>query len=394
MPANRDWIESRLDAHRLSGSYRTLRVLDRQGPLTLLNGESVLNFSSNDYLGLSVHPQVIKAAQEALKIYGAGAGASRLVTGNLRLHEQLEQALSRFKQSPSCLLFGSGVLANIGLITTLAGKDDLIAVDRLIHASIIDGAVQSRATLARFRHNDPDDLRQQISKRRRKRRFRRTLVITESVFSMGGDLAPLNELAKTAAEAESTFIVDEAHAIGVFGENGEGLSTALGCETEVDVSVGTLSKALGCYGGFVCLDEKRRCLLINEARSLIFSTALPPSICASALAAVQVLREQPGMGRRLRASADRFRAVLADAGLNTLNSQSQIVPVVVGENQTAVRMSELLLKEGILAAAIREPTVPRGTARIRFSLSAAHSKDELDAAAAKIIKAASELRLI
>lgn len=386
-----EWIEETLAALRGDDLERTLRLQPGVGGVLEHHGRRVLNFASNDYLNLAQHPEVLDAAHRALDRYGAGAGASRLVTGNLALHEELEAALASHKQRPAALLFGSGYLANAGLVTACVGREDTVLADRLVHASLIDAVLLSRATLRRFRHNDAAHLRECLAEPRKKGR---RLVITESVFSMDGDLAPLPALVQSAREADAVILVDEAHASGVFGPHGAGRVVEEGLQDEVHLCMGTLSKAFGAYGGFVACTPSMRQFLVNRARSLIYTTALPPAVVGAALGALRVLEADPQRGTRLLQRAEQFRDRLRGAGLNTLGSASQIVPIMVGNNRKAIDLSERLRREDIVAVAIRPPTVPAGTARIRLSLTTAHTKEDLDRAFEAIVRAGREEGLI
>lgn len=384
-----DWIAGELDSRRREGLERRPATYPEAGGKITLDGKVFLNLASNDYLDLSRHPAVISAAAGALRVFGAGATASRLVTGTLSIHCELEAALAKLKGYPAALAFGSGYMANAGVIASLAGRDDTVLVDKLAHASILDAVILSRARLQRFRHNDVAHLEELLKK---DCGTGRRLVVTESVFSMDGDIAPLRDIAAAASKASAMLMVDEAHATGVFGPGGSGLVRELGLEQDVNVSMGTLSKALGGYGGFIACSAQMRELMINTARPFIFSTGLPPASAASALAAIGVMAERPGMGRDLLENAARLRRRLRDAGLDTGSSSSQIVPVIVGENHIAVEMAERLKARGILVAAIRPPTVPAGTARLRLSVSLAHSMADLDRAADEVILAVNAAR--
>ena len=380
------WIEEFLAGLRAEHAERRTSVYPGSGGKLRLDGREVLNFSYNDYLGLSKHSRVVSAAKRALDEFGAGATASRLVTGTLPLHEELEQRVAHFKGYPAALLFGSGFLTNSGIIPSVVGRDDTVLADKLVHASLIDAVTLSRATLLRFRHNDVPHLEELLAKKSAGRR----LVVTESVFSMDGDLAPLPEIAAAAARHGAMLMVDEAHATGVFGPCGGGLVRQHGLESSVNLSMGTLSKAAGSYGGFVACSVPMRELLVNRARALIYTTALPPSVVASSIAALEILQASPEMGSELLKRADGFRSRLKDAGLDTLQSASQIVPIVVGENSKALALAERLRAAGILAVAIRPPTVPQGSARLRLSITLEHSKSDLARAAGLIIAAAKE----
>lgn len=380
------WIEGELDALRGDHLLRSLSSWPGSGGHFDAGEVSLLNFASNDYLDLAHHPLTIAAARDAASTWGTGATASRLVTGTLTLHEELESQLAAHKGYPAALLFGSGYLANAGLIAALASDGDAIIADKLIHASILDAAKLSGARLFRFQHNDVDHLRAVTL---RAGKFRRLLVVTESVFSMDGDLAPLREIADVAQEIGALLIVDEAHATGVFGPHGSGRVRELHLEHAVNVSMFTLSKALGGYGGGVACSRLLRDWFINKARSFIYTTALPPPVVAAASAAVSLLGEHPDWGRELLGRAAFLRAELQARGLDTLDSASQIVPVLVGDNAKTLRVASRLRAEGILVAAIRPPTVPPGTARLRLSLTLAHGERDLRRAAEAIGKAMS-----
>ena len=382
---NESWITEVLSRLREEHLERSLVSYPECGGRMRLDGRDVLNFSSNDYLNLARHPGPARAAAEAAANAGAGATASRLVTGTLDLHEALEHRLAAFKGFPAALLFGSGYLANAGIIPALAGRDDHVFADRLAHASILDAVVLSRATLHRCHHNDPGHLDQLL---RRAPPGARRLVVTESVFSMDGDLAPLPDLARVAREHGAMFMVDEAHATGVFGPAGSGLVREHRLEREVNISMATLSKALGGYGGFAACNPAVRALLVNRARSLIYSTALPPTVAAAAIAALDLVEQNPGWGAELQRRAAIFRSTLAAAGFDTMQSASQIIPVLVGQNDKALALSRRLRDDGILCVAIRPPTVPQGTARLRFSITLAHSEQDLLHAAERIAAAA------
>lgn len=386
-----EWIAGELDSCRGEQLDRHLTVYPEAGGKIRVGGRTVLNFSSNDYLDLSRHPAVTSAAIGALRTCGAGATASRLVTGTLAIHDDLECALAKFKDYPAALVFGCGYMANAGVIASLVGRDDTVLVDRLAHASILDAAVLSRARFCRFRHNDAAHLGDLL---RKSGNSGRRLVVTESVFSMDGDIAPLRDIAAAARASSAMLMIDEAHSTGVFGPGGSGIVRELRLERDVNVSMGTLSKALGGYGGFVACSGLLRDLLVNRARSFIFSTALPPASAASALAALGVLAASPDMGRDLLENAAMFRGRLGAAGLNTGSSASQIIPLILGENRLVVELSARLRGRGIIAAAIRPPAVPAGTARLRLSVTLAHTRDDLEHAADEIISVAKDMRVL
>jgi len=340
-----------------------------------IGDRTYLNFSSNDYLNLARHPDVVAKAAEALRAAGCGATASRLLTGTLTWHDELEQKLARYKGYPCALLFGSGFLANVGTIPALMGRNDYVFADKLVHASIVDAIMLSRAKLYRFRHNDVEHLEQLLKK---SETSGRRLIVTESVFSMDGDLAPLQDIAHVAQRHGAMVMVDEAHATGVFGPRGGGLVREWELEPMINIGLGTLSKAFGGYGGFVACSESMRAFLINHARSFIYSTALPPSVVGAALGAMQVIEESCDLGAQLLKNVAVFRNRLQEAGLNTGNSASQIIPIMVGKNSKALAISEKLREQGIIGVAIRPPTVPQGTARIRLSVTLAHTREDLE----------------
>ena len=384
MRTGETWIADELAARRREGLERSLIVLDSAGPRVTVGGRALLNVSGNDYLGLAHHPQVLARARECLDRFGAGASASRLVVGTLACHEELEARLARFKGCPAALTFGSGYAANLGLIPALAGRADRVFIDRLAHASLVDGAVLSRARLQRFRHNDADHLAALLGKCPA---GGRKLVVTESVFSMDGDCAPLRDLAAAADRHGALLLVDEAHATGVFGPSGGGCVRAAGLEDRVNLSMGTLSKALGSQGGCVACSTEMRAWLINQSRSFIYSTALAPAAAGAALGALDVLEREPERGAGLLAKAARVRDRLNAAGLDTGASASQIVPVIAGASERALRVGLRLREAGFLAVAIRPPTVPKGTARLRISLSLDHTEAELVALTEAVIAA-------
>ncbi|MEI6217264.1 MAG: 8-amino-7-oxononanoate synthase [bacterium] len=386
-----DWIADELASCRRQGLDRHLKVLSGAGGKITLGGKVMLNLASNDYLDLSRHPAVISAAIGALRNFGAGATASRLVTGTLAIHEELEHALAKHKGYPSSLVFGSGYMTNSGVITSLVGRSDTVFVDKLAHASILDAVMLSRAKLCRFRHNDVQHL---VELLRKSGSCGRRLIVTESVFSMDGDVAPLSEIAAVAHASSAMLMVDEAHSTGVFGPAGAGLARELKLEKDITVSMGTLSKALGGYGGFAAFSVEVRELMINVARSFIFSTGLPPASAASALAALGVLAARPFMGKDLLKKADVFRKRLKDAGLDTGNSTSQIIPVMVADNRLVIELAGRLRKRDIIVAAIRPPAVPVGTARLRLSVTLAHTADDLERASEEIVRAAKDAGIV
>ena len=379
------WISERLSDLSKSHLDRRVQVYPEAGGKIRMGDRAYLNFSSNDYLDLSRHPDVVAKAAEALRVAGCGATASRLLTGTLAWHDELEQKLARYKGYPCTLLFGSGFMANVGTIPALMGKNDQIFADKLVHASILDAVTLSRAKLYRFRHNDVEHLEQPLKKNATSGR---KLIVTESVFSMDGDIAPLQDIANVAQRHGAMVMVDEAHATGVFGPKGSGLVREWELEPLINIALGTLSKAFGGYGGFVACSKPVRAFLINHARSFIYSTALAPPVVAAALGALQVIESSGELGTQLLNNAAAFRNRLEEGGLNTGNSASQIIPIMVGENSKTLAISSKLREQGIIGVAIRPPTVPQGTARIRLSVTLAHTREDLEHVAQVIIATA------
>ena len=378
-------LQARLDELSELGLYRRMRLVSGpQGPRVVLDGKPVLLLCSNNYLGLADHPRLREAAAEAAMRWGVGAGASRLVSGTMTVHRRLEERLASFKGTETALLFGSGYLANVGVVSALAGAGDVVFSDELNHASIIDGCRLSRADTAVYRHADVEHLEWCIERAE----GRRGVVVTDSVFSMDGDIAPLEDLVDLAQRHGLRLVVDEAHATGTLGPDGRGAVAEAGLEGEVDVVVGTLGKALGSYGAFAACSAKMAQYLTNCARSLIFSTALPPPAVAGALAALELLCEQPRRVEKLQANADVLRTELAREGFDVAGSGTQIVPIIVGDAEMAMRICEAALERGVFAQAIRPPTVPEGTSRLRLAVMASHSKAELRDAARALGRAA------
>jgi 8-amino-7-oxononanoate synthase len=337
----------------------------------------VLLLCSNNYLGLADHPRVREAAAEAALRWGVGAGASRLVSGTMTVHERLERRLATFEGAEAAVLFGSGYLANIGVVSALAGRGEVVFSDELNHASIVDGCRLSRAEVFVYRHADLDHLAWGLARAR----GRGALVVTDSVFSMDGDVAPLAGIVELARAHGVRVAVDEAHGTGALGPGGRGAVAAAELSGEVDVVVGTLGKSLGAYGAYACADAPLIEYLVNAARPFIFSTAPPPPAVAGALAALDVLEAEPERVERLADNAGVLRGALADAGLDAGASPTQIIPLVVGEADRAVRACEAALARGVFAQAIRPPTVPEGTSRLRLAVMATHEPGELRAAA-------------
>jgi 8-amino-7-oxononanoate synthase len=381
-------IHDRLEELRDSGLYRRMRMVSGpQGPRVLLDGRRVLLLCSNNYLGLADHPDVRQAAADAAMRYGVGSGASRLVSGNMTLHRRLEERLAEFEGTERCLLFGSGYLANTGIIAALAQQGDVVFSDALNHASIIDGCRLSRAETFVYDHLDADHLEWGL----REAAGRGSLIVTDGVFSMDGDVAPLEQIVELAHRYDARVMVDEAHATGVLGPGGRGAVAAAGLEGEVDVIVGTLGKALGTYGAYACCDAEIARYLVNAARTLIFSTGPAPPVVAAALRALELLNASPRRIERVRRNAQTLRDALAEHGLAVPAGDTAIVPLVVGDADHAVALCERALERGVFAQAIRPPTVPEGGSRLRLTAMATHNAAELEWAAAQLGAAAREV---
>jgi len=384
------WIDEELEAIDANGLRRTLRSMPGAGGKFTVAGRDVLNLCSNDYLDLAGNPKVKAAAVDAINRWGCGATASRLMCGHLDLHEQLETALAKLVDAEAALVFGSGFLANVGTINALTSRHDDIFADKLNHASLVDGAASSGAKVHRYRHLDMEHLESMLEKRSGKGR---AMVISDSVFSMDGDIAPLAQLRKLADKYDALLMIDEAHAIGIMG-NGGGACLAHDPPVRPDVLIGTLGKALGSYGGFVACSHSMRDYLINKARSFIYSTALPPASAAAACAAVDLVDAQPAMGRDLLTRARLLHTMLCERGFELRPFESQIVPVLIGDNHKASELAELLCNRGVLVRAIRPPAVPAGTARLRLSVTLAHTESDLQSAADRTAESARELEIL
>jgi 8-amino-7-oxononanoate synthase len=368
-----NWLENR----RQSGNLRQLTPVKRMldGSLQVAKGaqKAVLHdFSSNDYLALSLHPDLISTSRKYIEMAGAGAGAARLMSGDLTIYHELEKKIAELKGQEAALLFGCGYLANCGIIPALVGRQDVLFCDRLNHASIYDGCRLSRARLLRFHHNDLNHLEDLLKS---KRGTGEALIVVESIYSMDGDRAPLKELVFLKEKYGCLLMVDEAHATGLFGPNGGGVIEEEGVSSQIDFAMGTFGKALGSYGAYVAASGSMVDYLINRARPFIYSTALPPAVVGASLAAIKIVQEQPELRQKLFAKVDLFKSILAEGGLKDLGS-SQILPVLVGASTVAVGLAEELQRKNIFTTAVRPPTVPEGTARLRFSITL-HQKNSV-----------------
>lgn len=374
-----------LETLRSQGLFRSMRLVHgAQSSRVILDGREVLLLCSNNYLGLADHPVLKEAAIRAVEQYGTGSGASRLVSGNMELHEALEARIASFKRTEAALLFNSGYAANTGVIPAIVGKGDVIFSDRLNHASIVDGALLSRARLVRYPHNDVASLRRLLAGTEP---AGRRLIVSDGVFSMDGDLASLADLVKLKKEFGALLMVDDAHGTGVLGETGRGSAELFNVMAEIDIQMGTFGKALGSFGAYIAASREIVDYLVNRARSFIFSTALPPAVLAASLAALDLVDSEEGarLRKRVADNTDLFRSALQEAGFSTMASETQIIPLFVGDAGPTMEFSQQLLAEGIFVQGIRPPTVPAGSCRLRCTVMATHTMEEL-AWAAETIK--------
>ncbi|MEA3488996.1 MAG: 8-amino-7-oxononanoate synthase [Candidatus Omnitrophota bacterium] len=368
-------IERFLEQREKEGLLRRLtEIVPKKGGFLLVDGRKYVNFSSNDYLGLSSHPGLARAAGEALSPV-VGASASRLMTGSTSLHHLLEGLTAGFKGKPASLVFNSGYQANVGIISALCGKDDCVFSDRLNHASIIDGIRLSGAKLFRFRHNDTHHLEELLRKERN--RCKGALIVTETVFSMDGDIAPLKRITELKKEHDCMLMVDEAHATGIFGKKGSGIVEEEGAAEEVDIIMGTFSKALGGFGSYAAVSEMLKGYLVNTCRSFIYSTALPPSVISADIASLDLVEKEPYRRETLLSNSGYFRDKLMEKGFHVTGT-SQILPIITGDNRETLDMSDFLKAKGYWVTPVRPPTVPNGQARLRISLTYDHTREMLD----------------
>jgi 8-amino-7-oxononanoate synthase len=368
-------IETLISKRTKAGLLRTLHPIDARSEGRLLrSGKVLLDFSSNDYLALSTHPTMKEAGQRAIEALGTGATASRLLSGDLELHHELERRTAHFKGKPAALVLNSGYQANVGIISVLCQKGDLVLCDRLCHASILDGIRLSHAGFHRFIHNDMNHLERLLQKTQAQSGHR--MVITESVFSMDGDRAPLKQIVELKERYGFSLYVDEAHATGVFGDHGAGVVEQEGITDQVDFIMGTFSKALGSFGAYVACSQLDKTYLINACRSFIYSTALPPAVIASNIAALKIIETEPERRTTLLRNAEQFRTALKAKGLEVLG-ESQIIPVVTGETTRTLKVSQALQDSGCWVLPIRAPTVPAGSARLRFTVTHWHDQSVL-----------------
>jgi glycine C-acetyltransferase len=378
------YLTDQMNELKAKGTHFNLRVLeDEQAPECTIDGKHVINIASNNYLGLTTHPKLRAAAMDALKKYGVGSGAVRTVAGTMRIHMQLEEKIAKFKNVEACVVFQSGFAANAGTVSAILGKDDFIISDELNHASIIDGARLSRAKIKVFRHKDAahaEELLKEI-----KDEPGHKLLITDGVFSMDGDIGPLPALCDVAEKYGAIMMVDDAHASGVLGQNGRGTVDHFNVHGRVDIQVGTLSKAIGALGGYVCGSKDLIDFLYHRARPFLFSTSHPPSVAATCIAAFDLLEEEPQLMDQLWANTRFFKRELGAlsfniGGQNTPASETPITPIIIGDGKLTMDFSRELFKGGVFATGIAFPTVPEGKARIRTIMSATHTQDQLSRA--------------
>ncbi|MGA7245661.1 MAG: glycine C-acetyltransferase [Terracidiphilus sp.] len=392
------YLTAALDDLRAKGTHFKLRVLDdQQAPVCHYDGREVINLASNNYLGLANHPKLIEASLKATRELGVGSGAVRTIAGTMRIHMELEEKIARFKNVEACVVFQSGFAANAGTVSAILGKEDFILSDELNHASIIDGARLSRAKIKVFRHKDVahcEELLKEIANEPGHR-----LVITDGVFSMDGDIGPVDELGALAEKYGAIMMVDDAHASGVLGRNGRGSIDHFGMHGRVDVQVGTLSKAIGALGGYVCGSKDLIDYLYHRARPFLFSTSHPPAVAASCIAAFDILEAEPERIDRLWKNTRYFQGELKRAGFNiggvsTPATETPITPVIVGEGRAAMDFSRALFDEGVMGTGIAFPTVPEGKARIRLILTSEHTREQLDRALETLERVAKRMELL
>ncbi|WP_454064935.1 8-amino-7-oxononanoate synthase [Candidatus Nitrospira salsa] len=371
-------FEDELDEFTRKHLRRQLKTVNSAtAPTITIDGKPVIQLASNNYLGLANHPEVKEAAIQTIQHYGVGSGASRLISGTQTPHHGLETALAHFKATEAALTFGTGYSANTGIIPTLVGSQDLILADRLCHASLIDGCRISQATLRVFHHNDTTHLKQLLEKRSG---AQKTLIITEGVFSMDGDIPPLPEIVNLASDFQATLLVDDAHGTGIMGKHGRGIVEHFEIDPNVLIQMGTLSKALGTIGGYVVGSRSLIDYLINTSRSFIYTTAPPSSMAAAAQAAINIIQSDPDRRTRLWQNRDQLYQGLKAMGFQLTNTQSPILPIILSDPQLAVSMSTRLLEHGIYIPAIRPPTVPKGTSRLRLTVTSEHTSAQIETA--------------
>ncbi|HPP74328.1 MAG TPA: glycine C-acetyltransferase [Armatimonadota bacterium] len=387
-----DFIDDLLQALKDKGLYRQFRVLEgEQLPLAKFDGREVVNLSSNNYLGLNTHPRLRAAAIKAVEELGAGSGAVRTIAGTMSIHEELERRLAEFKHTEATLVLQSGFAANQGVLGSILEEGDLVISDELNHASIIDGLRLTKATRKIYPHSDMDGLKDVLEE---SKDFKKKLIVTDGVFSMDGDIAPLPQIVELAEQYEAIVMVDDAHSSGVLGKNGRGSINHFGLDGRVDIQVGTLSKAMGVMGGYMAGSQRLRELMIHRARPLLFSTSHPPAVAAACIAAIDVLLDEPELIQKLWDNAAYFKDGLNKLGFNTGHSETPITPVIVGKGDLAMKLSDRLFAEGVFAQGIGYPTVPEAKSRVRTIVTATHTKAMLDRALETFEKVGKELAII
>lgn len=392
LPSWMSEIESELCSLREKELQRRLVVTEQAAETWIeREGKKLLNLASNNYLGLANRKELKQGAIQAVERYGAGSTASRLIIGNHPLYQQAEEALVQWKQAEAGLILNSGYTANIGIISALMDREGVVFSDKINHASIVDGMILSRAEIKRYRHKDLAQLEQMLSKTPI---TKRKLIVTDSVFSMDGDLAPLADLVRLKEKYNAILMVDEAHSSGVYSSRGEGLTHHLQLHRQIDIQMGTFSKAMGSFGAYVVGSSRLIEYLVNKMRSFIFTTALPPAVLGSILASISVVQEASMEREQLQKKAHDFRQALEKLGFTLCGSETQIIPILVGSNDRTMDFSRLLQAEGLAAIAVRPPTVPVNQARIRFTVMATHRQEELESAVAKIEKIGRKLGVI
>ncbi|ULL19215.1 glycine C-acetyltransferase [Paenibacillus sp. H1-7] len=390
--ANWQSLHDELEQLKKEGRYRPLTVWDSSsGTWMTLNGRRVLQMSSNNYLGLTEHPELKEAAEQAIREYGAGSGSVRTITGTLRIHDELERELAAFKGTEAALVFQSGFTTNQGVLASLLGPDDVVISDELNHASIIDGIRLTKASRKIYAHKDMDQLEAAL---KQSAGFQKRVVVTDGVFSMDGDIAPLPAIVELAEAYDAFVYVDDAHASGVLGKNGKGSTDHFGLNGRVHMQVGTLSKAVGVVGGYVAGEQVLKDYLIHKARPFLFSTSQTPAVAASCLAAIRVLQKSDQLIGRLWANADYFRSGVQSLGFDTGASETPIIPVIVGDPAKTMQFSDLLLEEGVFAQGIVYPTVAMDKGRVRFIVTAGHTRQDLDFALDALKRAGQKLGML
>jgi 8-amino-7-oxononanoate synthase len=371
-----NFIDEELDMLQSKDLKRSLKLVEgSQGTRIVVDGREVLNFCSNSYLGLADDERLKKAAIKSIEEEGFGASASRLITGNMSSHQRLEETIARFKRKEKALLFSTGYMANVGVISSLFNREDWLFCDKLNHASLIDGVLLSQANYKRYTHNDMNALEDLLKNAPDKGK---RCIITDSVFSMDGDIAPLDQIVALAEKYHALVMIDEAHALGVMGQTGRGLAEHFNLEDKIDIQIGTLSKAAGSFGAYCVGETKLIDFLMNRARSFIYTTAMPPSVAAASVAAIKIIDSEPDLLNKLWKNTSYIRESLKELGFDTLQSVTPIIPILIKDSAQALAFSKELFDRGVFVGAVRPPTVPMYTARLRLTVMATHTKDDLD----------------